>query len=580
MSTGVLPWEELTKKLNLNTGFFETSQTTLDKQMRVIAGNWDGAGMSAGNMQYNWGTADRLTELFNHMFANHENVVEGAFGGNVTNFQKFKEVCTTYTRAQKIAWGDSITDPDNEHRIIDEWLVPIGNLMVTPECYAKYVEIMDKYYLQDALFVFRQMSCTSRMSLASFFDCIINKGRYYPINTLQAKFDEIDTNRAIPENEKEAQKIWHINFYANEEVNALNDASSDTFRPRRSCMGNQTGDYFGLEYDPKNLFDMNQEPALLEKVEAQPEEPTEEQPQPQPQPQPQEERPLGVVNVEGLCLGNQTVTSLSIGANISQNPQPVEIVQALEVVPSFTTDKAPQTQFRTNPNSYAGIGAVTSVNLDKEQPLWVDVQNYVACRTYFTTDGSEPSSESNLLMGSLKFTQNTTLKTKTISIFGVAEATKTLEILINETAPVIPNFWRYVRFTGHGDNTGITTRLVELQAMQGETNRLLNRLPMEGYSAPAGGNIAVATDGIITYDAGYPFWWEGEGVPVLTYDLGNWYDLTMIKVVMYSPAIDPRQTQFKIEVSADDTAWYMVANYENNTTPQSEEGFGFAVAFA
>lgn len=560
MTTGVLPWNELVGKLNLNTGFFETSQITLDKQMRVIAGNWDGAGMSAGNMQYNWGTADRLTELFNHMFANYESVVETAFGGNTANFQEFKTVCTTYTRAQKITWGGTITDPNNGHKIIEPWLTLIGNVLVTPECYAKYTQMMDVYYLQDALFTFRQMSCKSRMALASLFDVVTNKGRFYPVNTLQAKFDEIDANIAITEDEKEAQKIWHINFYGNEEVNALNDTSSNTFRPRRSCMGNQTGDYFGLAYDPKNQFDMNQEPALAEKA------------SPEQLPQPNTNVQLGVINVENLCLGDKPITSVYLGANLvnNTNQAPIE---------PFTTSKVPQTQFRTNPNSYAGIGAVTTLTLDANQPLWVDVQNYVACRTYYTTDGSEPSEQSNKVMGALSFNSNTTLKVKSISIFGVAEATKTLAITI--TAPVTtPKFWRYVRFTGYGDNTGVTTRLVELQAMSGATNRLLTKLPLAGYAPTNGGNIAVATDGVILHKSGYPFWWSGEGIPVLVYDMGDWYDLTQINVIGYSPTTDPRQTQFKIDVSADNSVWYNVANYQNNTTVQPEAGFGFAVAFA
>lgn len=564
MTTGVMPWDELVKKLNLNTGFFETSQTTLDKQMRVIAGNWDGAGMSAGNMQYNWGTANRLTELFDHMFNNYENVVESAFGGNTPEFQEFKTVCTTYTRAQKINWGASITDPNNGHKIIEPWLTLIGNLMVTTECYAKYVQMMDIYYLQDALFLFRQMSCKSRMALASFFDCIINKGRYYPINTLQAKFDEIDANNAITEAEKEAQKIWHINFYANEEVNGLNDASSNTFRPRRSCMGNQSGDYFGLAYEPQTLFDINQEPALAEKA-------TPEQIQaPQPETTPVE---LGVINVEDLCLGDKPITSIYVGANVGQD------VTQTPIEP-FTTNKVPQTQFRTNSNSYAGIGSVSSLTLDANQPLWVDVQNYVASRTYYTTNGSEPSAQSSVLNGALSFTQNTTLKTKTISIFGVAEATKTLDITIN--APAIPEFWRYVRFTGYGDQTGtgVTTRLVELQALQQTTNRLLNKLPMAGYTAPDSGAIAVATDGAIVHATGYPLWWTAKGTPVLVYDMGDWYGLSSILVVGYSPNTDPRQTKFKVDVSADNATWYNVANYENNTTPQPEAGFSFAVSFA
>jgi hypothetical protein len=327
-------------------------------------------------------------------------------------------------------------------------------------------------------------------------------------------------------------------------------------------MGNQTGDYFGLAYEPNTLFDINQEPALLEKMSVQPE-----------QQQPQENIPLGIINVEELCLGGKKVSSLNIEANISGDAiQPI--------AEPFTTNRAPQTQFRTNPNSYAGIGNVSTLTLDENQPLWVDVQNYVACRTYYTTDGSEPSAQSIVLSGALMFTKNTTLKAKTISIFGVAEATKTLEITVNAVAPTIPKFWRYVRYTGHGDQTGVTSRLVELQAMSGATNRLLNKLPMAGYTAPASGDIAVATDGIIAHSAGYPFWWSGEGIPVLTYDLGDWYALTQIKVVGYSPNTDPRQTQFVIEVSADNAKWYTVADYRNNTTPQPEAGFGFAVAFA
>lgn len=567
MTTGVLPWNELVKLLNLNTGFFETSNYTLDTQMRVIAGNYDGAGLSAGNMQYNFGTADRLSELFSYMFANYESKVEEAFGGNTPEFQEFKTVCTTYTRTQKVAWGDDISiksaDPNLDRRKVSEpWVTLIGNLMVVPECYAKYAQMMDTYYLQDALFIFRQMPCTSRMALASFFDVVINKGRYYPINLLQLDFENIDADTTLTDAEKEAQKVYQINFRGNEEENALNDNSSTGFWTRRGAMANMGGDYFGALYDPENQFDMNLEPALEEKVKA-----------PQPQ-QDQENVPLGVINVEDLCLGDKSISSITVGANLSGDTiQPI--------VEPFRTDKAPQTQFRTNPNSYSGIGTVSTLTLDANQPLWCDVRNFVACKTYFTTDGSEPSDQSEVLTDAFKFTENTTLKAKTISIFGVAEETKTLEITVTGApSGEIPQFWRYIRYTGHGDQTGVTSRLVELQAIRQGVNLLLNKLPMAGYATPNGGNIAVATDGIIAHSAGYPLWWSGEGIPVLTYDLGDWLALSSILVVGYSPNTDPRQTQFKIDVSADNATWYNVANYENNTTVQPEAGFSFAVAFA
>ena len=46
---------------------------------------------------------------------------------------------------------------------------------------------------------------------------------------------------------------------------------------------------------------------------------------------------------------------------------------------------------------------------------------------------------------------------------------------------------------------------------------------------------------IIVHSAGYPLWWSGEGIPVLTYDLGDWLALSSILVVGYSPI----QTQDK-----------------------------------
>lgn len=147
-------------------------------------------------------------------------------------------------------------------------------------------------------------------------------------------------------------------------------------------------------------------------------------------------------------------------------------------------------------------------------------------------------------------------------------------------APQIPKFWRYIRFIGHGDNTSATTRLVELQAMHGAVNRLLNVLPMAGYATPNAGAIAVATDGAIVQASGYPLWWSGEGIPDLKYDIGDWYAIDTIRVAGFSKTTDPRQTQFIVQISADNATWYTVADYSNNTTAQPEAGFAFAVAFA
>lgn len=403
MTKGVLPLDTLKLDINLNTGFFETSAYTEDAQMQVTSGNHDGAGMSAGNLQYNYGAADRLQELFAYMVTNYPAVVTTAFGANTAQKDEFVNVTNTYTRTNRITWADGITDyvaDSAGHKLKEPYKTSFANLLITAECKAKYYSMRDAYYWGNPFEVFRQMSCISRMALASFFDVYVNKGRCYPINLLQVDFEAIDANTTIDAAEKERQKIVQINERANSEENSLNDTSSSTFAPRRNAMRDQGGTYFGANYDPDVQFDMNQEPAIAEKA-------------------PSTGVKLGSIDVQDVFLGITPIKSIYLGADLIGGTSA-----------AYTTSTAPQTQLRTNPNSYAGIGAVTEITLTQGQPMWVDVQNFVACRTYYTIDGTEPTQNSTLYDAAISFQASCTLKVKTFSIFGVAEATKTLTITI------------------------------------------------------------------------------------------------------------------------------------------------------
>jgi len=149
-----------------------------------------------------------------------------------------------------------------------------------------------------------------------------------------------------------------------------------------------------------------------------------------------------------------------------------------------------------------------------------------------------------------------------------------------EATPAATPTYRYVRIQGYGDQTGGTTRIVELEAMDGVTNRLLNKLPMAGYAAVNGGAIGVATNGVILHSSGYPLWWSGAGIPILTYDLGADYPLDYLRYVGYSPAGDPRTTKFKLFVSTNNVDWLTVTDQSLNATNQPESGFAYAVEFA
>jgi hypothetical protein len=547
MTTGVLPWSDMRRAIMLNTGFFETNQYELDAQMRIIAGNWDGAGMSAGNLQYNYAYGDRLSELFGHLLNNHESVVSGVFGADTTRFNEFKTVQLTYTSAQKIAWAETITDYTQPspagHRLIEPWKTILGDLMVTPECYAKYFEMMDAYYIPNALDLFKQLNCTSRAALASLFDLSVNRGRYYPCNTLVWEFEKIDARTDIDAFAKETEKIKILNLRGNDTTNGI---TATTWKQRREAQAYQGGDYYGSLYDPETQFDINQEPALPDKVAGF-----------------AQDIKLGALEAKNLYFGSTPIKSIFLGASLVGNAE----------IKPYRPATVPNTQFRTNPNSYAGMesGAVT---IEKGAKVWVDVQNFVACKTYYTLDGWEPDPTAAPYTDGITFnTAGTfTLKAKTYNMAGVPEATKTLTV----TVPAFTG-WRYVRFVGHGDQTGIVTRLVELQALEGATNRLLNKTPLAGYAAVNGGAIGVATDGAKVHAAGYPLWWTAEGVPDLHYDLGANYMIDTINVTGYSPVADPRQTQFKVYVSTDNANWTQVADYSANTTVQPEAGFNFPV---
>jgi hypothetical protein len=213
-----------------------------------------------------------------------------------------------------------------------------------------------------------------------------------------------------------------------------------------------------------------------------------------------------------------------------------------------------------------------------DQTVYFDVNEM--SDTYYTMDGTTPTTASTKYVGNgILIDKTTTFKYFSVDQAGNTEAVKTTTYTINKV-PQAPAYPRYIRFVGYGDNvSGATTRLVELKAMYGATNLLLNKLPMAGYKAPDTGNtIDKATDGIITHASGsYPIWWSGVGIPSLVYDLLDWYDVSQIVVVMYSPNTDPRQTKFKIDISANNVDWFNVVDYSTNTTPQPEAGFTFNV---
>ena len=550
MSTGVLSVETLKRISHANTGFFETSKYTEYDQMYVTSGNHDQAGLIIGNLQYNFGPADRAQDWFTYMITNHMDIVNTAFGANTVERDEFINVIQTYTRENRIIWGDSISAlVNNEKRALQSpYKEAFGYMLTSAEGIAYYQSMADFYYFDPSYELFRHLPCNSRFSLGSLYDTYVNKGRYYPVNLLVADFDAIDADNTLTEAEKEIQKNYQINYRGNYD-NAVNPTPFPPWQSdqevywhgdgvddgRRGCMANRTGTYYGVVYDPIQ-FDMNLETATAEKLGITP-----------------VNIKLGNIDVSNVYLGTTPISSIYLGANL---------IGGGAADPVYSS-RVPTTQFRSNPASWIGDSNQTAVTLEANQPLWIDVQEpFVGCRTYYTTDGTEPTEQSNLYTEALKFTETTTLKTKTISVFGIAEVTKTCVITVPSEAQ---NSWRYLKIEGYGSvEEPTTTRIIEVQVWEGATNVMANATILSHDPVNAGGTIGAIKDGIRSL-SGYPIWWLATPNANVVVDFGAQKALTKLNYYSYSATGVQRTNRFKILASNTNNGTDWTTIWDNST---------------
>jgi len=195
----VKTYEDLKENSLGMTAFFETSND-FPECYGISCGNWDGAGISFGVLQYNF-KAGTLQPLFNYMNDNYNSICRTAFG---TNYDKWASMIND-TLVNQQTWGDQIGDPaTGKHSCIAPWNTQFMTLGTSPECIAKQVD-MSASWQSSALTWFKNLGLYSRRGYALMFDISVQMGRFFPQNVCLNRFKAIVTTgktRAQIEEEK------------------------------------------------------------------------------------------------------------------------------------------------------------------------------------------------------------------------------------------------------------------------------------------------------------------------------------------------------------------------------------------
>lgn len=255
-----------------------------------------------------------------------------------------------------------------------------------------------------------------------------------------------------------------------------------------------------------------------------------------------------MANIKKIYLGSAEISKVYAGSDL--------------VYEKITDVTAPTTTARPAAGTYTTA-----------QTVYLDVQE--AADTYFTTDGSTPTTASQKYTAGIVLNADTTLKYFSVDPYGNTEAVKTSIYDINIPAPVTG--YRYLKVEGYGAaETGqeVTSRIVEVEAYAGNTTNLLAGKVAISYQAISAGstNIATVTDGVKTGTSNtYPLWWTSPTPNGnIVFDLGTAQNITELRYFGYSISGVQRTNRFKILGSNDQANWTTL--WDNSTGAAGLQG--------
>ncbi len=255
-----MTYEEIKEQALALTSYYETS-TKAPQCFGVVAGNFDDMGISFGAIQFNFGSGT-LQPILTDMINIHTDVTKTAFNfaTNPTYYNTLVDVVLNRTQADQVAWGNSISDPNNKHRVIEPWKSYFNALGVTQECIDEQVQATQWYY-DLARGWFDDYSMFTRRAYALLFDIAVQNGSISSTvdSQIRADFEKISyVGKTREQIETEKMRI-----IANRRAEASNSQWVEVVRDRKLSIANGSGwVYNGGLYMDTTKYSMTLEEAF------------------------------------------------------------------------------------------------------------------------------------------------------------------------------------------------------------------------------------------------------------------------------------------------------------------------------
>jgi hypothetical protein len=228
------------------TGTFETS-TLPPECFAGLTGNFDGAGMSFGVLQFNF-KSKTLQPILNKLLANNAKLMEMIFGLDLPKLKKILAM----PLVDQIAWADSISIRPAKRSVIQPWRDNFKTLGRTPEC-QKLQMAAAQWYLDNALTYFKKFGFWSERAYALCFDICVQCGSIGPVVTQRTNEGIVKLPKDLTTEQLEIEKM---KILANRRAEVVRPQFVEDVRSRKLCIANGAGSVHGLKINLERDFNI------------------------------------------------------------------------------------------------------------------------------------------------------------------------------------------------------------------------------------------------------------------------------------------------------------------------------------